>query len=114
MRLLLNTFVKIKTKLDKHDQLINIQEAIQFMSQQYDDILKDLADNRKILNDVEKENLSLKKELKDLKSSVKFLNDARVNNDCIVSGLKVGGSATVVNSLLELAKSVSVNNGPEI
>ena len=72
-----------------------------------------MADNRKRLNDVEKENRSLKKEIKDLKSSVKFLNDARVIYDCIVSGLKVGGNATAVDSMLELANSVGVNMGPE-
>ena len=66
--------------MDKLDQLTNIHETIQFMSQQYGDILKGWP-------------MMLKRK--------KFLNDARVKNDCIVSGLRLGDNATAVDSVVE-------------
>lgn len=108
-----NELTAIKTKLNKLDQLTEIQEAIQFMSKQYDEILKGVAENKKRLTEVEKENKCLKKEIMNLKSSVKLLNDVRVKNDCVVNGLEVTEGATAVDSVIELSKSVGVNIDPQ-
>lgn len=105
-----NYLLAIKTQLSK---LTDIQEAINFMSKQYDDILKGVVENKKRLNQVEKENRLLKNEVKDLKSSVKMLNDIRVKNDCIVSGMNVPEGVSAVDSVIELSKSVGVDLAPE-
>lgn len=105
--------VDIKTKLAKLDQLTSIQESIQFMSTQYDEILKGVVENKKRLIQVEKENSLLKKEIKELKTSVKYLNDNRVKNDCIIRGLNVSDGSSAVESVLNLAKTVGVEIVPE-
>lgn len=105
--------VDIKTKLGKLDQLKSIQESIQFMSTQYDEILKGVVENRKRLTLVEKENSILKKEIKELKTSMKFLNDNRVKNDCIIRGLNATEGSSAVDSVLDLARNVGVEMQPE-
>lgn len=101
--------MEIKTKLQKLDQLSEIQQTMNFMSQQYDDILKGVAENKKKLGVIEKENAKLKSEVAELKSTVKMLNDVRVKNDCIVSGLEVSNEATAVDTVLEFAKKAGVD-----
>lgn len=81
-----NELTEIKSKLN---QLDDIRESIKFMSSQYDTILKGVANNNKKINNLQKENKSLRNEVKQLKSSVKFLNDVRVQNDCVINGVKV-------------------------
>lgn len=105
---------EIKAKLAKLDQLSaiqesnnNIQEAVKFMSQQYDEILKGVAENGKKLREIEKENSMLRKEVDSLKTSVKLLNDVRVKNDCIVRGLNAVENASAVECVLEFTKSVA-------
>lgn len=83
------------------------------MSKQYDEILKEVVENRKKISEVEKENKYLIMEILNLKSSVKLLNDVRVKNDCIVNGLKVAEGATAVDSVIELSKSVGVDIVPQ-
>ncbi|XP_017469382.1 PREDICTED: uncharacterized protein LOC108361293, partial [Rhagoletis zephyria] len=100
---------EIKTKLIQLDQLSEIQKSMTFMSVQYDEILKGVIENKKKLSEVEKENLKLRREVNDLKLSVKMLNDGRVKNDCIVSGLKVSDGATAVESVLTLTKNAGVD-----
>lgn len=104
-----NELMEIKTKLMKLDQLSDIQESMQFMVKQYDEILKGVAENKKKLVQIEKENKMLKKEIVNLKTSVKMLNDVRVKNDCVVSGLTAADGTTAVESILKLSKSIDVD-----
>lgn len=108
-----NELMEIKTKLTKLDQLSDIQESMQFMVKQYDEILKGVAENKKKLVQIEKENTMLKREIVNLKTSVKMLNDVRVKNDCVVSGLTAVEGTTAVESILNLSKSIDVDIKPE-
>lgn len=107
-----NELSAIKTKLNKLDQLTDIQEAIQFMSRQYDEILKGVAENKRKVHELEKENKTLKHEIANLKTSVKLLNNERVRNDCIVNGLIVEEGMTAVDSVIKLTKDVGVDINP--
>lgn len=98
----------IKTKLNKLDQLDVLQETMSFMSQQFDDILKGIAENKKKIDTVLKENKILKTEINDLKKTVKFLNDNRVKNDCLVSGVDVTDECTAVESVIKVMNNVGV------
>lgn len=98
---------EIKTKLN---QLDDIREAVKFMSSQYDSILKGLATNTKKINSLQTENNLLRDEVKQLKSSVKYLNDIRVQNDCIVNGVKVtDGALKAVDVVLDIAKKIGAD-----
>lgn len=98
----------IKTQLKKLNQLDELQESMQFMSKQFDSILKGIADNKKKLEVVQKENKNLRNEIKELKSSVKFLNDSRVRNDCVINGLEVEEGVDAVETMMNLMKDVGV------
>lgn len=97
---------EIKTKLN---QLDDIKETMNFMSAQYDAILKGVAKNKKKIDALQKENNNLREEVKSLKSSVKFLNDARVKNDCVINGIKVDGDVNATGVVLEIAKKAGAD-----
>lgn len=94
--------------MKKLDQLSELQQTMNFMSRQYDDILKNVAENRKQLEVIKKENKNLKSEIKTLKDSVKYLNDQRVKYDCLVTGVKVAKDASAVETILKLASDAGV------
>lgn len=96
---------EIKTELKKIDHL---QETMTFMSKQFDEILKGVADNKKKIEVVQKENKILKEEVKALKNSIQILNDHRVKNDCFIRGVKVESGATAVDTVLKLTSEVGV------
>lgn len=98
---------EIKTKLN---QLDDIGETIKFMASQYDEILKGVAKNKKKIDLLQKENKSLRDEVKQLKSSVKLLNDVRVQNNCIVNGIEVkDDTVTPLQAVLELANKTGAD-----
>lgn len=99
----------IKTQLNKLNQLDDMQESMMFMSKQFDEIIKGIAENKKKLDTVQNENKILREEVDDLKKTVKFLNDNRVRNDCLVSGIEVPEGKTAVESVIKLMESVDVN-----
>lgn len=99
---------EIKTNLKKLDQLSSITQAIEFMSSQYDELLKCVAENNKKLEITQKENRILKNEVNTLKESVKFLNGERVKNDCIVRGVVANNNETAVETIIELSKKAGV------
>lgn len=101
-----NEIKEIKTSLKKLDK---IQDSIEFMSKQYDTLIKSVAENSKKLIAVQKENICLKNEVATLKESVKILNDQRVKNDCIIRGLEVKNNISAVGAVLDLTKSVGVD-----
>lgn len=103
----------IKKELKKLDQLSLIQETMNFMSKQFDDIIKGVAENKKKIEIVQKENKLLKEEVKTLKNSVKFLNDQRVKHDCLVSGVKVATGVSAVDAILKVTNEVGVKLQPE-
>lgn len=104
----LNTIKSELKKLQKLDKLDQLTESINFMSAKFDEVFKDVAENKKRISAVEKENKKLKNELEIMKTSVKFLNDDRVKNDCIISGLKVEGDIKAVDAVVSLSESVGV------
>lgn len=95
-------------KLDQLNQLTAMRETMEFMSKQYDDILKGVAENKKKIDVIQKENKALKTEIKVLKDSVKFLNDQRVINDCVLTGVEYSESLTAVETVLKLTKEAGV------
>lgn len=99
----------IKTKLNKLNQLDEMQVAMTFMSKQFDEIIKGIAENKKKLVAVQNENKILREEVGELKKAVKFLNDNRVQNDCLISGIEVSGGTSAVESVIKLMESVHVN-----
>lgn len=108
-----NELCLIKTELKKLDQISVLQETMNFMSKQYDDILRGVEENRKKLETIQKENKTLKVEIKSLKSSIKYLNDERVKNDCMITGITTSTDTSAVDTVLELAKTTGVVIGPE-
>lgn len=105
---------EIKTELKKLDQLSNLHEAMTFMSKQYDDILRGVAENKKKLENVQKENKMLKEEIKTLQNSVRFLNDQRVRNDCLIRGVKVIDGMSAADTVLKLSSDAGVELQPEV
>lgn len=107
----------IKTELNeiKRDlkKLDSLQETMNFMSKQYDDILKGVVENKKKIEAVQKENKILKQEVKTLKNSIKFLNDQRVKHDCLVSGVEVPDGSSAVDTIIKLTSEVGVELNAE-
>lgn len=99
---------KINTELKKLDKLDQLTESINFMSAKFDEIIKNVEQNRKKINDVERENKKLKNEVETLKSSVRNLNNYRVKNDCIISGLKVENGVKAADAVINFSKTVGV------
>lgn len=99
----------IKIQLTKLNQLDALQESMSFMSKQFDDIIKGIAENKKKLDVVQKENKVLKAEISVLKQTVRFLNDERVKNDCLVSGIEVSDNSSAVEAVINVMKSVDIN-----
>lgn len=103
---------EITTKLDKLDQLDLLQETMQIMSNQFESIVKTIADNKKKLEDLQNENKILKNEIIDLKSSVKFLNNERVRNDCVIHGIEAKNDLNAIESVVEIMKEIGVDLHP--
>lgn len=95
----------IKTQLSKID---NLQQTIEFMSNQFDGILKGIAENKTKLEVLQKENKNLRMELKEIKNSVKYLNDYKVRNDCLINGIVVGEEANAVQTIVKVMKDVGM------
>lgn len=100
----------ISAKLNTLDE---IKKSVDFMSKQYDDLLKNVANNKKKIGEIEKENVALKNEVACLRTSVKMLNDVRVKNDCIVNGLKVEDGISAVDAVVNLCQAVGVDLVPQ-
>lgn len=103
-----NDLKLIKTKLCQLDQLSAIHDSITFLSKQYDEVLKSIVENKKIVDEIKKENYFLKEEIKNLKTSVKVLNDDRVRNHCIVMGLKNKEDVSAADAVVDLSKDIGV------
>lgn len=99
----------IKTKLNKLDQLTEMQETMNFMSTKFDEILKGVTENKNKIKNIEKENRQLKHEIKSLKESVKMLNDQRVKNDCIISGPDLNKNTSAVDAAIDISNKVGVD-----
>lgn len=104
---------EIKEELKKLDQLSVLNETITFMSKQFDDILKGVAENKKKLEVVQKENKLLKAEVENLKSSVKYLNNNRVKNDCLIRGIEATNELSAVETVLKISSEAGVEMQPE-
>lgn len=108
-----NDLSDIKRELKKLDQLSVLHETMTFMSKQYDDILKGVAENKKKLEIVQKENKFLKAEVESLKNSVKFLNDQRVKHDCLIRGVEAKAGSSAADTILKLSSDAGVVLQPE-
>lgn len=98
-------------KLNKLEKLDELTESINFMSAKFDEVFKDVAENKRKINEIENENKKLKTEIKSLKFSVKILNEHRLKNDCVISGLKVTDEKM---SAFETIAKISENIGVKI
>lgn len=105
----INTELKKLEKLEKIDQLM---DSINFMSAKFDEVFKDVQQNKKKINEIKNENKKLKIEVKNLKDSVKFLNGERVKNDCIISGLEVSVGVKPIDAVIDLSNKLGVKIEP--
>lgn len=96
----------IKTQLKKLDDM---QESMTFMSKQFDELIRGLAENTKKVEAVQRENKILRSEVNELKKTVRFLNDNRVKNDCLISGVEVSGQANAMDTVINVMKMVDIN-----
>lgn len=103
----------IKQELKKLDQLSVLNETMTFMSKQFDDLIRGVAENKKKVESLQKENKELKTEVKMLRDSVKFLNDQRVKNDCLLSGIEASDGESAVDAVLKFTKEVGVEINEE-
>lgn len=101
-----NDLAEIKTKLN---QLDDIRDTMHFMSSQYDAILKGVKKNNKQIKTLKKQNENLREEVKSLKSTVKFLNDVRVQKDCIINGIETNGTEKAEEVVLAVAKKTGAD-----
>ena len=85
-----------------------MRDAITFISKQYDEILRGVAENKKKIDAVKKENILLKAELKELKETVKFLKDEQASKSCIIRGVEVHQNETAIDALLKISNNVEV------
>lgn len=97
---------RMESKLNKLDQLA---ESMNFMSAKFDELMNGISANKKKIDNVEKENVKLKCEIKELKDTVKMLNDQRVKNDCVVNGVKVDDGESAVEAVIKLSQTVGVS-----
>ncbi|XP_075162048.1 uncharacterized protein LOC142234760 [Haematobia irritans] len=95
-------------RTEMKDQLGALHNTMNFMSQQYDSILKDLAVNKKRVETIEKENKMLKQEVTELKTSIKLLNDERVKNDCVISGILPNSKLTAAETVVKISEKAGV------
>ncbi|XP_075162787.1 uncharacterized protein LOC142235420 [Haematobia irritans] len=95
-------------KLEKLEKLDQLTDSIKFMSEKFDELIKDVKDNKKQIVEIKRENAKLRNEVVNLQSSVKYLNDRIVKNDCIISGLKVNNDVNAKDVVVKLSKDVGV------
>lgn len=98
----------MRMELKKLDELREMRETMMFMSKQYDDILKGVSENKKKIDLVQKENKELRAEVSTLKETVKFLNNQRVQNDCLITGIKPTENETAVDAVMKLSSKFGV------
>lgn len=101
--------LEIKTKLKQLDQLDELIKTMQFMSSQYDSILKGVATNKKTISNLQKENNLLRQEIRHINSSVKYLKDEKVKNDCIINGVVIGKEINAINAVLDIAHKIGAD-----
>lgn len=103
----------IREHLNKQSkQLDTMQESMTFMARQFDEIIKGVAENKKKVEAVQKENKMLKSEINELKDTVRFLNNNRVRNDCLISGVEVESNENAMESLIKVMKAVDITLDP--
>lgn len=95
----------INKKLAKLDEL---QDSMNFMSSKFDEVLKGILENKEKIKNIEKENRQLKLEVNNLKDSVKMLNDQRVKNHCIISGVTTMNDLSAAETVIEISGKVGV------
>lgn len=106
-----NELKTIKTelkKLEKLEKLDQLTESITYMSAKFDEVFKDVQENKSKIKEIEKENKKLKNEIKTLKESVKYLNNDRVKNDCVISGLTLDDNVKPIDAVVDLSKKVGL------
>lgn len=108
----LNTIKTELKKLEKLEKLDQLTDSINFMSAKFDEVFKDVAENKKKISEIQKENKKLKTEVQTLKNSMKVLNDYRVKNDCVISNLKVDDKVNAMEAVVKLSKDVGVDFQP--
>lgn len=91
----------IKTMLK---EMREMRSTMNFMSSQYDTILKGVKKNTADVKKLQKENDILREDVKKLKSTVMFLNDIRVQNNCIINGVVAESQENAVDVVLNIAK----------
>ncbi|XP_061402777.1 uncharacterized protein LOC133338626 [Musca vetustissima] len=77
-----------------------------FMSSQYDDILKGVKKNTKTIKCLKKENATLKEDVKKLQSTVTFLNEVRLQNDCVINGITVDDKTKPIDVVIAVANTI--------
>lgn len=90
-------------------EMREMKETMKFMSLQYDDILKGVKTNTTTIRNLKKENKNLREDVKQLKSTVSFLNNIRVQKDCIINGINAADGKSAVDVVLDIAKKTGAD-----
>lgn len=90
-------------------EMREMKETMNFMSTQYDAILNGVKKNTTTIKQLQNENKVLREDVKQLKSTVSFLNNIRVQNDCIINGIQTDATAKAVDVVLGIAKTTGAN-----
>ena len=78
------------------------------MSARFYKVFKDVAENKKKIKEIEKENRKLNSEIQSLKLSIKILNNIRVKNDCFIRGVKVTEGDKAIDAVIDLPKETHI------
>lgn len=98
----------IKTQLKKLEKFERIDESIKFMFNKFDEMFKEVAENRMKIISLEKENKKLANEIQSLKFSVRVLDNTRVKNHCIVKGQKVQNYENAIDTVIGLSRKIGI------
>lgn len=95
----------IAKKMSKMD---SIERAVQFYSEQYTNLEKNVSDTNKELSNLKKGTDSLSAEIQVLKRAVKTLNDERVKNEIVIRKLQLN-SQSVENVVGDIITSLHLD-----
>ena len=95
-----NELTAIKIELQKLEMLDQLTESINFMSAKFDQVFKDVAENKKKIVEIQKDNKELKILIQTVKGALKELNDFKVKNDCIINYIKVSNKVCAIDAVV--------------
>ncbi|XP_073820347.1 uncharacterized protein [Musca autumnalis] len=94
-----NNGSELKTILQ---EMREMKETIKFMSSQYDQILTGVKKNTIKIKTLQKQNKRLNEHVNKLQTTVNFLNNQRVQNNCIINGVNADANTQPIDVVLKI------------